>query len=93
MVTDNEWVVSKSVYRCHIAVVKEDDATYSVLVLNLPGAGSCGRSEDEAIENAKEAVLGVIEDHLDANEEIPWIDAGSDDIPAGAKTKWIMVNA
>lgn len=63
------------------------------MVLNLPGAGSCGATEEEAIENAKEAVSGVIESYLEAGEEIPWKDSSSESIPAGATHKWIIVNA
>jgi len=77
-------------YRYHIAVSKDDQGVFSVIILNLPGAGSCGASEDEAIENAKEAALGVIESYVEDGEEIPWTD--SYEIPQGAKTRWISVN-
>ncbi len=87
------WAERTSSYRCHIATVREDDGTFSVLVLNLPGCGSCGDTKEEAQHNVREAILGVIESYLEAGEEIPWKDATSKDIPAGCEQKWIIVNA
>ncbi|MBN2292641.1 MAG: type II toxin-antitoxin system HicB family antitoxin [Pirellulales bacterium] len=84
---------SFTAYRCHICTIKEDDSTFSAIVLNLPGCGSCGDTEEEAIANVREAVLGVIESHRAANEPIPWCDAENNDIPNGAKRKWILVDA
>jgi predicted RNase H-like HicB family nuclease len=79
-------------YRCHLAILCEDDGTYSAIVLNLPGAGSCGASEAEAIQNAREAAMGVISSFIEDGEEIPWVDASSEQIPEGAKQKWILVD-
>ncbi len=28
-------------YRCHVCLICEEDGTFSAIVLNLPGAGSC----------------------------------------------------
>jgi predicted RNase H-like HicB family nuclease len=80
-------------YRCHVGLIREDDGSFSAIVLNLPGAGSCGDTEEEALQNVREAVLGVIESHLDAGEEVPWTDSASEDIPADATHKWIDVSA
>ncbi len=89
---DLTWAPPKA-YRCHICTIREDDGTFSVIVLNLPGCGSCGDTEEEAIANARGAILGVVESHLSAGEEIPWTDSMSSDIPKGAMHKWILVNA
>lgn len=79
--------------RAHLAIVKDSDGTFSVIVLNLPGCGSCGDSEDEAIANTREAIRGVVASYRDDNEDVPWLDAvDGDDIPEGAKLKWIMVD-
>lgn len=80
-------------YRCHVCLVEEEDRGFSSIVLNLPGCGSCGDTEDEAIGNVRDAVLAVIESHRSAGEPIPWQDATSADIPNGAKQKWILVDA
>ena len=48
-------------YRAHVAVLREDDGTYSALVLNLPGAGSCGDSLDDVMSNVRDAVLTMVE--------------------------------
>ena len=89
---DPDWV-DLTAYRCHICIIKEDDGTFSAIVLNLPGCGSCGDTEEAAIANVREAVLGVIESHHEADEAIPWRDADNSDIPNGAKQKWILVDA
>ncbi len=81
----------KPAYRCHLAILTDEDGGISVLVLNLPGAGSCGDTEDEAIANAIEAVSGVIASYVDDGKDIPWITEY--DVPEGAKLKWILVNA
>jgi predicted RNase H-like HicB family nuclease len=91
-VTDANWSARKA-YRCHICLIREEDGSFSAVVLNLPGAGSCGATYEEALENVREAILGVIESYTEAGEEIPWRDSVSDDIPEGAKRKWILVNA
>lgn len=79
--------------RCHVLLLKEDDCTYSAVVANLPGAGSCGDSEEHALENAKEAISGLIESYKAAGKPIPWCDSNSMDIPDGAMQKWIFVDA
>jgi predicted RNase H-like HicB family nuclease len=79
-------------YRCHFAIIKDDETGFSVLVLNLPGAGSSGETEEEAVENAKQAAIATIESYLADGEEIPWV-ACDYDIPAGAKLKWVLVDA
>src|SRR5688572_29923201 len=76
-------------FRCHLAIIPDDDGTFSALALNLPGAGSCGDTEHEAIENAREAIAGVLESYIEDREAIPW--AADYEIPAGAKTMWILV--
>ena len=91
-VTAEEWRETKA-YRCHVCLIREDDGSFSAVVLNLPGAGSCGDTEEEALQNVREAVLGVIESYLAAGDEIPWKNSLCEDIPEGAKHKWILVNA
>lgn len=88
-----ETVWSPRVYRCHVCIIHEDDDTFSAIVLNLPGCGSCGDTEEEAIANVRDAVVGVVESHDAAGEKTPWRDAEAGDIPMGAKQKWILVNA
>lgn len=80
-------------YRCHVCLIREEDDTFSAVVLNLPGAGSCGDTEEDAMNNVREAILGVIESHTEAGEEIPWKDSIPCDIPENATQKWILVDA
>ncbi len=81
------------VYRCHLAILKDAEDEFSVLVLNLPGSGSSATTEKEAITRAKEAVAGVIASYNNQNEEIPWLSSGSYEIPEGAKSQWVIVDA
>lgn len=87
------WKAQVSAYRCHLCILREDDGSFSVVVLNLPGAGSCGDTVEEAIENTKEAVLGVIETYRETGDSVPWINSAAEEIPEGAELKWILVNA
>jgi predicted RNase H-like HicB family nuclease len=92
-VPEEEWH-STTAYRLHVLVSKdEDDGSFSAIVLNLPGAGSSGTTEEEALENVKEAVRGILEDYKDSGEEIPWKDTSKVCIPPGARQKWIIVDA
>jgi predicted RNase H-like HicB family nuclease len=86
------WKTTTS-YRIHILIIKDDADSYSAIALNLPGAGSCGNTVDEAMENAKLAIRAVIETHVAAGEDVPWKDTSPVDIPFGALQKWIIVNA
>lgn len=86
------WKVCKE-YRIHLLIVKDDDESYSAIALNLPGAGSFGITEEEAVANAKEAVRGVLEEYKSSGEEIPWRNSCGKDIPAGASHKWVIVDA
>jgi len=90
----DEWSVPGSYYRCHLCTIREEDGTFSILVLNLPGCGSCGDTKEEAQQNVREAIVGVIESYREAGEEIPWKNTTSADIPDGCEDqKWIIVNA
>jgi predicted RNase H-like HicB family nuclease len=80
-------------YRCHVLLITEDDGTLSGVALNLPGAGSCGASEEEVIANVQEAVKGVIDSYRRSGKVIPWVDSTHSKLPDGAKQKWILVNA
>ena len=54
-VNADAWSESKA-YRCHVLLIQEEDGTYSGIVMNLPGAGSCGDTEEETLANVREAV-------------------------------------
>jgi len=92
MVDPATWNVASATYRCRLHIVREDDGTFSAVVLNLPGAGSCGDTEEEAVENAKEAIRGLVASYADAGESIPWKE-GECEAPATGKLKWIRVDA
>ena len=90
---DANWLPSRAkAYRCHICLIREEDGTFSAVVLNLPGAGSTAPLRRRLC-NVREAVLGVAESHAEAGEEIPWQDSLSCEIPENAAQKWILVNA
>jgi len=91
-IEQDKWNRSPSAYRCHLLLVKEDEGDYSAVVLNLPGVGSCGDTEGEAVANAEEAIRAAIQSYLDAGEDIPWKLTDSSDIPDDAKQKWILVH-
>jgi len=87
----SEWKQTKGV-RLHLLITKDGDE-FSAIVLNLPGIGSCGSTEEEAVENAKDATRTALEVYEESQEEIPWKDTFSVEIPLGAKQKWIILDA
>jgi predicted RNase H-like HicB family nuclease len=93
-VPEDKWRQTTA-YRLHVLVSKDEDEadSFSAIVLNLLGAGSSGATEEEALENVKEAAQGILEDYKDSGEEIPWKDTSEVNIPPGAKQKWIIVDA
>jgi predicted RNase H-like HicB family nuclease len=93
-VTGDENVVKppqNACYRCHVRLIQEDDGSFSAVVLNLPGAGSCGDTKEEAVRNVREAILAVIESYNDSHEDIPW--RSQDEYGIVDDAKWIIVNA
>lgn len=84
---------SPQTYRCHLAISRDDDGRFSAVVLNLPGAGSCGDSKAEAIANAREAVLGIIESYREDQLDIPWQDSSNYDVEPGVDEEWILLDA
>jgi predicted RNase H-like HicB family nuclease len=83
---------AKNAYRFHILLLPEEDRSWSAIVLNLPGIGSCGDTEEESIENVKEAIRAGLDAY--DGEEIPWKDNTTlVDVPPGAKQRWIILDA
>lgn len=56
---------------------KEDDGTYTVIVPSLPGCLTFGRTVEEAMEMAKEAIEGFIACMIERGEEVPIEDSDS----------------
>jgi predicted RNase H-like HicB family nuclease len=82
----------KKAYRLHLAIVREDDDQISAISINLPGVVGCGATEEEAIASIRGAAMATIESYQSESKDIPWQNSTSDDIPAGANQKWILVN-
>ncbi len=54
-----------------IILRKEPEGGYTVLVPALPGCVTYGKTVEEAIEMAKDAIRGYIESLIEDGEEIP----------------------
>ena len=85
-----EWSCEEA-FRFHVAIVREDDGSVSVISLNLPGVVSCGESEAEAIEHFRDAAREVIASYESDGVEIPWKVCVDSDIPLGAQQRWIIL--
>ncbi len=65
-------------FKIFLAITKDDDAdpneqcVFSAVVLNLPGAGGCGGTREEAIADAKQSVKELIASYEEEGTEIPW---------------------
>ena len=64
-------MIAMKTLRYKILLRKEADGTYTVIVPSLPGCLTYGRTVEEAIEMAKEAIEGFIESLAARGEEIP----------------------
>jgi predicted RNase H-like HicB family nuclease len=93
-VGEADWRVTPKAYRILVLVTKDEPGMFSAVALNLPGAGSCGATEAEALENAREAIRGVLDEYIESGEGIPWKElTGSVQVPLGGKKLWITVDA
>ena len=57
--------------RYKIMLRKEEDGTYTVIVPSLPGCLTFGRTVEEALTMAKEAIEGFIASMIARGEEVP----------------------
>jgi len=57
--------------RYKIMLRKEEDGTYTVIVPSLPGCLTFGRTVEEALAMAKEAIEGFIVCMIARGEEVP----------------------
>lgn len=44
------------------------------------------------MENAREAIRGVLEAYKASGQDIPWKDSSAAEVPSGAQQKWIDLN-
>jgi len=88
----NTWA-STNAHRFRIQITKDEDGSFSAIVLNLPGIGSCGGTAEEAMANVKEAISAAMEVYRDSGAAIPWKDMTNVQIPDWAKEKWIILDA
>jgi predicted RNase H-like HicB family nuclease len=63
--------------RYKIMLRKEEDGTYTVIVPSLPGCLTFGRSVEEALAMAKEAIEGFVSCMIARGEEVPVENYGS----------------
>ena len=56
---------------CRITLRKEPEGGYTVLVPALPGCITYGKTVEEAIEMARDAIVGYIESLIEDGEAIP----------------------
>ena len=54
-----------------VVIHKDSDSDYGISIPDLPGCFSAGETIEEALENAKEAILCHVEGLLDSNDPIP----------------------
>ena len=85
----SEWTRDTSAYRFYVQIIAEEDTGFSAIALNLPGTGSCGDTEQEALENFQEAARGALASYLEAGDTIPWVKEAKS-LPSGGK--WITVH-
>lgn len=86
-----DYVVPPRQFRCFMAVIREAEGEFSVLVLNLPGAVGSGDTEEDAVSSACDAVRLVAEDYEENGDAIPW--SADFEVPEGVKLRKVLVDA
>jgi predicted RNase H-like HicB family nuclease len=79
------------VYSCAIRLIREGDRLISVYVPSLPGTASQGETEEEALGNIKEALVGAIQVHKESGTSIPWSAVTEPTEPSEVE-RWITVH-
>ncbi len=64
-----------------VEIMPEPAGGYSARALTIPGAVSQGETMAEVTANIREAIEAVVASHIEAGEEIPWIDADPTPVP------------
>ena len=75
-------------FECRVGLIREDDGTFSVYAINLPGISSQGETEQEAIANITDALYGALSEYK-KDGHIPW---DEDFIDGQIVEKRVMVN-
>lgn len=78
-----------------IAIHKDPDSVYGVSVPDVPGCFSYGETLDEAVVNAKEAVLGHLQTLLEDGEDVALNASSLDDLVAKDEyhgVVWVMLD-
>jgi predicted RNase H-like HicB family nuclease len=78
-----------------IAIHKDPDSVYGVSVPDVPGCFSYGETLDEAVVNAKEAVLGHLQTLLEDGEDVALNASSLDDLVARDEyhgAVWVMLD-
>jgi predicted RNase H-like HicB family nuclease len=80
-------------FECPVLLCPECEAGgFSVHALTLPGAVSQGETGQEALDNIREAIEGLVLEYRETGTAIPWQHVVVDDVPTDATTRWILVN-
>jgi predicted RNase H-like HicB family nuclease len=93
MIIDHGWkeFSTNEAYRCPVYLISEERGDFSVIAANLPGVASQGDTEEEALENIKEALAAAISVYMESGTAIPWLATPREPDPR-AKTRWVIVH-
>ena len=79
----------------HIAVHKDDGRVYGVTIPDIPGVHSWGGTIDDAIRNAKEAIVGHVSTLVELGEDVGFTCSTVEDLagkPEYAGAIWALVD-
>lgn len=79
-------------YQVEVRLTEEPDGGFSVHAPALPGLATEGDTEREAIDNAREALIGLLQCYQAHNEPIPWRTEDGRPETEGI-SHWIVVDA
>jgi predicted RNase H-like HicB family nuclease len=74
-----------------VVLSQDEEGLYSAVLSNLPGIGSCRKTESEAMSNVREAIRGALDEYSESRRSIPRKTEPFEDEP-GAKVTWITLD-
>jgi len=80
------------IFRCQVYLLREpEDGGFSIIAATLPGVASQGDTEEEALENIKDAFEAVLAVYNESGQEVPWLPTPRDP-ELGSVIRWVIVN-
>lgn len=76
---------------CTVHLIPEEDGGYSAIAADLPGVASQGETEQEALDNIREAYASAIRCYKQHGKTVPWLNTPEPSEP-GSVTRSVVIH-